>query len=205
MVTAALVVPDSALESARELLGSTRMALEAAGQGEASDVGAALRAGRSGEPVLFVPPGVRIAAGLACILVSHEGSPDVAPGLKAARELAQGSGARIVVLHVPAAQVPRRPGSLPAPRFADRPHHEWREWRREFERRFLAHVSDCRCALEVAIGQPARVLVREARRLPADLIVTTWKADASAGHAKTLRAVLEETPCPVLVVVESEP
>ena len=151
--------------------------------------------------MLFAPDTARVAR-LRRILVPHEGTPDVAPGLESAARIARPIGAEVVVLHVPAMERPEDLSSLPAPRFADRPYHEWREWRAEFERRFLGCLGGTRWSLEVGRGAPPDAVVGAARSLPADLIIATWKASGDRDRASTLRGTLLHAPCPVLVLAE---
>lgn len=170
-----------------------------------ADADAALAAGAGGRSVLFVPAGARTARKLRRILVLHEGSPAVTPGLEAADAAAVAAGAALVVLHVPAATTPPEPGSLPAPRFVDHDEYDWSEWRDEFVRRFCARAKTADVSFNVVTGEIVPSVLARAKRLRADLVVVTWKGDASPGHAETVRSVLGAAPCPVLIVPERRP
>lgn len=193
-----VLVPGSALGRARSLGLDAGWKLEATGL--EADVEKALAQGAGGRPVLFVPRGARIPRRLRRILIPHEGSPAAARGVEVADALAGTCGAALTVLHVPSFDAPAGAGSFPAPRFVDRPHHDWSAWRREFERRFCRCTEGVQVSLRVATGSPAPSIVDAARSLHADLIVLSWKGDAGPGRAETLKRVLEEAPCPVLVV-----
>lgn len=198
-----VVAPERSLPRARAL--ADLLGYDVAETTPAADGGVemGLALGSRGGPILLAREGVRIPKVVRRVLVPHEGSPETNPGLQAADAGALMCGAEIVVLHVPSLQAPRGAGSLPAPRFTDHAHHDWAEWRREFERRF------CRCSegvdvrLEIALGPPAESIVSAARRLRADLVVLTWKGRLDSGRAATVRGVLNEATVPVLVVSEA--
>lgn len=154
------------------------------------------------EPVLVVPPGGRVPSALRRILVVHEGSPLVAPAMQVADETAHRSGAEIVVLHVASVKRPTAPGSLPAPRFADHCGYDWEEWRSEFLRRFCRCSEGLRARLEVITGEPALALTAALRRLGPDLVLATWKGKTGPERGRVLRALLRDSPCPVLVLRE---
>lgn len=199
-----IVAPERSLSRARAL--AVLLGWEVAETTPAADGGVemALALGSRGRPILLAREGVRIPKAVRRILVPHEGSPETEPGLAAADAGALTCGAKILVLHVPSLEAPRGTGSLPAPRFTDHAHHDWAEWRREFERRFCRCSEGIEIRLEVALGPPAESIVAAARRLRADLIVLTWKGRLAPGRAETVTGVLEGTPVPVLIVAEME-
>jgi nucleotide-binding universal stress UspA family protein len=49
-------------------------------------------------------------------------------------------------------------------------------------------------------GEPAAEILRVAREQSADLIVLAWKGNWAPEHAATLKAVVREAPCPLVVV-----
>jgi nucleotide-binding universal stress UspA family protein len=169
------------------------------------DLAAALAAGSRGNRVLFVPPGARVPRRLRRILVLHEGSPAATPGVEAADEAGLATGAEIIVLHVPTLEPAAEPGSFAVPRLVDQPHYEWLEWRREFMRRFCHCSEGIRLTLELAVGSSTEATLERARRLRADLLVVTWKGEAGAGRAETLKAVAAAAPCPLLILPERRP
>jgi nucleotide-binding universal stress UspA family protein len=197
-------LPDNVPARARAFAEAAGWRLELAAV-VGSDADAALAAGAGGRWVLFVPPRARTARKLRRILVLHEGSPAVTPGLEAADAAAVATGASIAVVHVPSATTPPEPGSLPAPRFVDHDEYDWSEWRDEFVRRFCAGAKAADVSFDVVTGDVVPSVLARAKRLRADLVVVTWKGDASPGHAETVRSVLTAAPCPVLIVPERSP
>lgn len=112
------------------------------------------------------------------------------------------SGAQIVVLHVPSLEPPQEAGSLPAPRLADHVYFDWLKWRGESLQRFTRAVERVPLRLEVALELPRETILTQARRLRADLMVVTWKGEARAGRAETLKAVAAGASCPVIIIRE---
>lgn len=199
-MTSVVLVPGSALGRARSLGVDAGWELEATRL--EADVEGALAEVTGGRPLLFVPPRARVPRRLRRILIPHEGSPAAARGVEVADALAGTCGAALTILHVPSFDALAGAGSFPAPRFVDRPHHDWSAWRREFERRFCRCSEGVEVSLRVATGSPAASILESAGRLHADLIVLSWKGDRRPGRAETLKRVLGGSPCPVLVVAE---
>jgi nucleotide-binding universal stress UspA family protein len=146
------------------------------------------------------------------ILVPLDGSPVAEQALPHAEAQARCFGASLVVLRaVPA----RRPMAAVTPGAAALVHpvgvmemaNSTAE--REESARYLGHAAEALAGRGIAarpepeLGEPAEVILRRARELPADLVVMT-----SHGHGGWTRAlfgsvadrVLREAPCPVLVV-----
>lgn len=166
----------------------------------ADDVTAALMAGAHGGMVLFVPAAATVPPRLNRILVPHDGTPVTSRTLDLADDLVAASGAEIVALHVIEPNLPDQAGTLLAPRMLDHDGNDWGDWREEFGRRFFGSSAGALRRLEVAVGPTSGMIVRAARRLPADLLVLAWGGVARAGRARTLRSVCSGAPCPVLLV-----
>jgi nucleotide-binding universal stress UspA family protein len=190
--------------AARALARAVGWQLEFAPPSGASDADSALAAGVEGRPVLFVPKGARVARTIRRIVVLHEGSPAVAPGLAIADKAALITGASVIVLHVAETRTPPEAGSLPIPSFVDHGHHDWSEWREEFIHRFCTTES-ADVSLDVITGEVIPAVLARIGELGANLLVVTWKGDPSAGRAATARAVLGAAECPVLLVPEQGP
>jgi nucleotide-binding universal stress UspA family protein len=124
---------------------------------------------------------------------------DLGAALEAADQLAAGGRAEVVVLHVPGAEMPAEPGSLPAPRMVDHVAYDLPDWREEFGRRFFQRSPGLLRRLEVRVGPVPESILAAARALPADLIVLGWRGVADQGRAGTLRTVCDSAPCPVLL------
>lgn len=199
-----VVVPADACPQVRQLLSASGWNVEPATPATKSGVDDALTVAMADDPVLFVPAGACIAPRLKRILVVHEGSPAIAPGTEAAEELARTTGAKLTVVHVPAATPPSEPGSLPAPRLVDQSHHAWTAWRREFTRRFLSRNDGAAADLQIAFGAPGPSILRVAHDLDTNLIVVTWKGRPELGHAVILKHVMSLASSPVLLLKEHD-
>ena len=149
-----------------------------------------------GRPTLFVPSGARVPRVLRVIVALHGGSPAEAPAIELADAAAVATAARIVVLHVPSASPPRDAASLPL-RLEDHVDQEWEEWHREFVRRFCDRSPGVLMTLRVCSGPSERSVPAETRRLRADLIIA---ARVPGRGARTLAALADHAPCPVLIV-----
>ena len=53
---------------------------------------------------------------------------------------------------------------------------------------------------ETKVKDPLKVIISEAKRLPADLIVLAWGGVVTKGHSAVVRGILEDAPCPLLLV-----
>jgi nucleotide-binding universal stress UspA family protein len=150
--------------------------------------------------LLLARPGMRVITGLKKILVPLEGSPSSSEAMRLTDDAFCTRGREIVMLHAVTQHVPGEPGSMPAPRYVDQEHYDWMAWQEEFCMRFSQCPKGGRHRVCVRVGEPAEVIVREARDVGAELIAVSWKQDLSEGHARRLRRLLQDSPCPLLVV-----
>jgi nucleotide-binding universal stress UspA family protein len=155
--------------------------------------------------VLVEPDRGRRPWSLRRILLPHDGTPTTAAAMDPAGDLAELTGAEVLVLHVaaPGAPPPVEPGTLTAPRYLDQPQHEWPAWAAEFLGRMcaLGHPpSEVRFGLVMATGEPGEEIVRVAREYESDLVVLAWHGVWEAEHALTMKEVIRNAPCPELVV-----
>ena len=162
-------------------------------------VAAALLA-RAPQTLFVLRPGLRPIANLRRIMVPLEGSPSASEAMRVTDEAFCGRGREIVVMHVGTADMPDEPGSLPIPRVVDQEQYEWSSWHEEFTMRFAACPQGGRHRTVVRVGDPPTMIVAEATRLPADLIVVAWGGATGAGRSLFVRRLLEESPCPLLLV-----
>lgn len=155
-------------------------------------------------PVVLVPPGRgSIAWHLHHVLVAHDGTPTTSAALRPAAELAERASAELLVAHVTdISAAPAEPGSLTTPPYVDQPQHEWPAWTSEFVKRLA-----CMCPLghlhvRIVLGHGNRVaeIVRLAKKQSTDLMVLAWKGEWEVPHAATLKGILREAPCPIMVV-----
>jgi len=166
---------------------------------------------RATQPVLLVRPEAAagphvVAAELRQFLVPLDGTPTTAGALAPAIALAGQLGATLDLLYVAAKGVTGavERDSIGAPRYVDQPQHEWPAWGDEV----VAHLRAC-CG-ELPAGVAARVflmtgdiddaIARFAAEHHEDAVVLVRRSQLEPGRAVILRAVLDRTPCPVLLV-----
>jgi nucleotide-binding universal stress UspA family protein len=119
-----------------------------------------------------------------------------------ATDFASMAAAELLVLHVatPGAERPTEPGTLVSPRYVDQPQHEWPAWWQEFLDRLRA-VGGARdgvdIRLAVARGEAGSAIVDFAQQ--SDLVVLGWRGVLEPDRARTMRRVIRDTNCPVIV------
>ncbi len=155
-------------------------------------------------PVVLVPPERGATPWhLHHVLVPHDGTPSTSGALRPAAELAERGGAELLVVHVTDIRAaPAEPGSLTTPRYVDQPQHEWPAWAGEFVDRLA-----CGCPLGrlhvrilLAQGNTAAEILRLSEKQSTDLIVLAWRGVWEAPRAVTLKDILREAHCPIMVV-----
>lgn len=155
-------------------------------------------------PIVFVQPRRgEVAWEPRTLLLPLDGTPSSARAVAHAARLAHECGARLSVLHVAAtpSKGTREPGTFTTPFYADQPQHEWPAWRDEFLARAVCHASVPEGVdLSVTKGSPGHETIRVATQAQADLIVLGWHGVLDESHGATLRTVLNEATCPVMVV-----
>lgn len=138
------------------------------------------------------------------ILLPHDGgtAADIAVG--PAAEIARAADAELLIVEVGAPGVgsPVEPGSFPVPRYVDQAQHEWSSWTDEVLARLARLCPDgpLKARLQVLGGDPGREILRVAADQSVDLIVIAWKGAWSDERAHTLKAIVRDAPCPVMVV-----
>jgi len=155
-------------------------------------------------PVVLVPPERgSIAWHLQHVLVPHDGTPTTSAALRPAAELAERASAELLLAYVTSVgAAPVESGSLTAPRYVDQPQHEWPAWTSEFVKRLgcICPLGHLHVRLVLAHGNPATEIVRLAKKQAADLMVLAWRGKWEVARAVTLRDILREAPCPIMVV-----
>ena len=138
------------------------------------------------------------------LVLPHDGTPTSAAAIAPTADLASRAGADLVVLHVatPGAERPAELGTFVAPRYLDHPHHEWPAWSREFLERvrglgYLANIEKIRLVL--AHGEASAAILEFARRNASDLIALAWRGSLEPERAQTIRRVIRDASCPVIV------
>jgi nucleotide-binding universal stress UspA family protein len=155
-------------------------------------------------PVVLVPPERGATPWrLHHVLVPHDGTPTTSAALQPAAELAERGGAELLVAHVTNIRAaPAEPGSLTTPRYLDQPQHEWPAWTSEFVKRLACFCPLGRLHVRIFLthGNPAAEVLRLSERQSTDLIVLAWRGRWEAPRAATLKDILRETRCPIMVV-----
>jgi len=125
--------------------------------------------------------------------------------MRAADEALCARGREIVMLHVVTGDMPSETGSLPAPRIMDQEHYEWTAWQDEFTMRFSTCPEGGRHRVAVRVGEPADVIVEEADKNEAELIVLSWNGSFESGHGAVIKKLIASAPCPLLLVPSDQP
>ena len=149
--------------------------------------------GATTKPIVVVPPDATSPRRIGRLLVPLEG--DEASSSAVADWLLPhlNDDVELVVLHAFTAAT--QPGML------DRPEHDWSLLGREFLARHFPAAS----SVELRTGAAAQEIGEASGTLGVDLVVMSWAQDASPGRAATLRAVLDTSSLPVLIVPGSRP
>ena len=156
-------------------------------------------------PVVLVPSiRSRHPWALRQLVLPHDGTPTSAAAIAPTADLASRAGAELVVLHVatPGAERPAESGTFVVPRYLDQPQHEWPAWSREFLERvrglgYPANIEKIRLVL--AHGEASAAILEFAQRNASDLIALAWRGRLEPERAQTIRRVIRDTSCPVIV------
>jgi nucleotide-binding universal stress UspA family protein len=155
-------------------------------------------------PVVLVPPERGATPWhLHHVLVPHDGTPSTSGALRPAAELADHGRAELLVVHVTNFRAASpEPGSFTAPRYVDQPQHEWPAWAAEFVNRLA-----CGCPLGqlhvrmlLAHGNTPAEILRLSEKQSTDLIVLAWRGIWEVPRALTIKDILRDAHCPVMVV-----
>jgi len=141
------------------------------------------------KPVAVVPPDAAAGHPIQSVLVPLDGTRASAVALQEIVELASNADLNIMVAHV------REERELPG--FNDHLPHEVRAWRDEFMARNLPAAPVAR--LELRVGKAHEQVLSICRRSGCDLVALGWSQDLGPGRAAVVRAMLAESPVPVLL------
>jgi nucleotide-binding universal stress UspA family protein len=138
------------------------------------------------------------------LVLPHDGTPTSAAAIAPMAGLASRAGAELIVLHVatPSDERPAESGTLVLPRYLDQPQHEWSAWSREFLERvrglgYPANIEKVRLVL--AHGEASAAILEFARNNASDLIALAWRGSLEPERAQTIRRVIRNASCPVIV------
>ena len=139
------------------------------------------------------------------ILIPLNGYPGAAQALKPLIELIIKTNSEVDLLHVAeiSAEDTSKPGGLKVPYYEDSPHYEWPSWSQEFFRRFcqiLRNHNHIEFALSLSKGDPAEEILGFASENNNDLIAMAWHGKLGHLRAATLRKVVSEASCPILLI-----
>ena len=155
-------------------------------------------------PVVLVPPERGATPWhLQHVLVPHDGTPSTSAALQPAAELAERGCAELLVVHVTDIKTaPAEAGSLTTPRYVDQPQHEWPAWSTEFLNRLasVCPLGRLHVRMLLAHGDIAAEVLRLCKRQSMDLIVLAWRGLWEAPRAATMKNILREAHCPIMVV-----
>ena len=138
------------------------------------------------------------------LVLPHDGTPTSGAAIAPAAELASRADAGLVVLHVatPGAGRPTESGTFGVPRYLDQQQHEWPVWSQEFLERvrglgYPANIKKMRLVL--AHGEASAAILAFAQSNASDLIALAWRGRLEPERAHTIRRVLRDASCPVIV------
>ena len=138
------------------------------------------------------------------LVLPHDGTPTSGAAIAPTADLASRAGAELVVLHIatPSDERPAESGTFVMPRYLDQPQHEWPTWSREFLERvrclcYPANIENIRLVL--MHGEASSAILEFARRNASDLIALAWRGSLEAERAQTIRRVIRDASCPVIV------
>jgi nucleotide-binding universal stress UspA family protein len=162
-------------------------------------------------PVVLVRPEAATASDAAVgpfrrLLVPLDGTPTTAAALPPVTTLAARLGVEIDLLYVAGLDgpAPGEPGSMGAPRYVDQPQHEWAGWKSEVVQRFGTYLAQCPTDVHqqmyLAHGDVATEVIAFAIKHRCDGIALVRRSRLEAGRGLVLRAILDRTPCPVLLL-----
>jgi nucleotide-binding universal stress UspA family protein len=162
-------------------------------------------------PILLIRPeatpvAIRPGAALRRLMLPLDGTPTTAALLAPATALASRLGASVDLLYVASSGVPPpdEPGSIGAPQYVDQPQHEWPQWAHEVISRLGEACAQCPPDVPLrtflAQGDAGEAIARFAAEHACDAVALARRSRLEPGRAAVLRAVLDQTPCPVLLV-----
>jgi nucleotide-binding universal stress UspA family protein len=162
------------------------------------------------QPILLIRPEatpliIRPGAALQRLLLPLDGTPTTARLLVPATALASRLGASVDLLYVAdVGAPPDEPGSIGAPQYVDQPQHEWPQWANEVSTRLGEACAQCPPDMPVrtflAQGDAGEAIARFAAEHESDAVVLARRSRLEPGRAGVLRAILDQTPSPVLLV-----
>ena len=143
------------------------------------------------KPVVVVPPVGKIVPDLHRVLVPLEGTTSTSLAPRSIIEVARTGKLDVIALHVHDEDV--------IPAFTDQPQHEHDAWAREFLSRYCPWGIGA-VRLERRVGRTEDLVPLVAEEAGCDLIALGWSQELSPGRARVVRAALERSQIPVMLV-----
>jgi nucleotide-binding universal stress UspA family protein len=153
-------------------------------------------------PVVLLPTHYRESLPWTSMLAAGSGEPAADQALQSAIQLAAELRLTVHVVHCHAQ------GGETAPvlgRYADAPHHEYSQRLRQMIQRGMEGCessADCLGQTVLRQGDPASVVLDEARRLESSVVALGWHGAFGAGRAPVLKRLLDQAEFPLLLVRE---
>jgi nucleotide-binding universal stress UspA family protein len=143
------------------------------------------------KPVVVVPPDAHVRPEFRRVLVPLEGTTSTSLAPRSIVELAAGAKLDVIALHV------HEEEEIPA--FTDQPQHEDDAWAHEFLERYCPWgIGTVR--LERRVGRRDELVPLVSEQMNCDLIALGWAQQLSPGRAPVIRAALERSHVPVMLV-----
>jgi nucleotide-binding universal stress UspA family protein len=163
-------------------------------------------------PVLLIRPEAKeVALRSLCggrFLLPLDGSPTTARALGAVADIVQRLGGSFDVLFIadpirPPVAEEAEPGSLNIPYYIDQPQHEWPSWMQEVHDHLSAsssrHPLGITTHIHMGRGSSEAAVLHFVANHHNDAIVLVRRSHLEPGHGNVLRAILDQTPCPVFL------
>ncbi len=142
------------------------------------------------KPVMLVPPETPCPVQLRRLLVPLEAAMPTAAAMRRLVELACRGGVQVVLLHVFDEER--------LPLFTDQPQHEVEAWIAEYLRSYCDRPDEVQVQLRAGVA--AEHLLAAADEVGADALLLAWHQRLLPGRARRVRAALEQSPIPVVLV-----
>jgi len=159
-------------------------------------------------PVLLIKPG-------ACLnienskwiphktLIPLNGTPGSAEALAPAMKILSKTDSEINILHICGTQEKKeaKEGQYSAPYYEDYPQYEWSSWSKEFLKRFYpAGKNHVKANVSLSHGDPADEILKFSQKNNNDFIAVVWHGTMEHLRAKTLKRLLFECTCPLMLI-----
>ena len=162
------------------------------------------------KPVLLIKPDIEISSQNGKwiptkALIPLNGAPNSAQALIPAMNMLVKTTAEIDLLHISSQEIepPKEEGAFTTPYYEDYPQHEWNSWSKEFMRRFcpiLHNHNHINLKLSLSHGTPSEEILNFAEENKNDFIAIAWHGTFSHLRASTLKQVLAQCNCPIMLI-----